>query len=482
MERAVSEDAEFLTARDLAAAFRNGERSVVETTRQLLDRIERLDVYTNAFVTVTHERALEDARRADEAFREGTAGPLCGLPYTLKDLVPTRGIATGYGSRVWYDPSPSADAPIVGRLAATGGVLLGKTTVPEHGFKGDSGNPLNGPCGNPWRVDRTPGGSSSGAAVAAAFGFGLLHQGSDSAGSIRIPAAFCGVFGHKPTFGLVANPPASDFALSHMGPLARTVEDAAMLLDAMVGFDPRDRLSVPPPESSFAAAVRDRPGPLRIAFSPDLGYAAVEPGVAALVAKAVEVFADLGHAVEQVDFGLQDPWWVERELLWSMFAARCPEAVLHREEVSPGLVRLVEHGRRRTAEAVGVALQARSEFLLAVETRLAGYDLMVCPTLPCTAFPIGNDDPGRVAGRAVDDLGWTMFCYPFNLTGQPAASVPCGILDGLPVGLQIVGRRLDDALVLRAAAAFEETKPFELPPFPWPRVSARPADPDDTGH
>jgi len=334
----VSDDVHRLGARELGAAFRRGERSAVETAEALLERIERLDGAANAFVTVTRERALEDARRADRSLRDGTAGPLCGVPYTLKDLVPTRGIPTGNGSRVWRVPAPVADAPVAERLAASGGVLLGKTTTPEHGFKGASGNPLNGPCGNPWQADRTPGGSSSGAAVAAALGFGPFHQGSDGAGSIRIPASFCGIFGHKPTFGLVAHPPASAFALSHVGPMTRTVDDAALLLDAMVGFDPRDRLSVPPPVASFAAALAEPLAPLRIAFSPDLGYAAVEPGVAACVAGVARTFADLGHDVEEVALGLADPWWIERELWWAMFASRCADALDHRDEVSPGLV------------------------------------------------------------------------------------------------------------------------------------------------
>jgi aspartyl-tRNA(Asn)/glutamyl-tRNA(Gln) amidotransferase subunit A len=461
----VSDEAGFLSAAALADSYRRRERSAVEVTREVLERIDRLDGEANALVTVTPERAIEDAERADRAFRDDTAGPLCGVPYTIKDLVPTRGIHTGYGSRVWRDEAPAADAPIAERLAASGAVLLGKTTVPEHGFKGDSGNPLNGPCPNPWRADRTPGGSSSGAAVAAAIGYGPLHQGSDGAGSIRIPSAFCGVFGHKPSFGLVAHPPASGFALSHLGPIARTVQDAALLLDAMAGFDTRDRLSLPTPEPSFAEALR-RPLPrLRIAFSPDLGYAAVEPDVAECVADAARSFEQLGHAVEQVDFGLDDPWWIERELWLSMFAASCPDALEHRDEVSPGLVRLVEQAAERGSAAVGVAIDARADLLLEVERRMAEYDLLLCPSLPCTAFALGDDQPATVAGREYDDLGWTQFCYPFNLTGQPACSVPCGLSDGLPVGLQIVGRRLEDALVLRAAAAYEAAHPFPLPPL-----------------
>jgi aspartyl-tRNA(Asn)/glutamyl-tRNA(Gln) amidotransferase subunit A len=454
----------FESAAELAAGLRRGEWSAVEVAEAVLDRIARLDADANAMVTVTPDRALEDAHRADAALRDGTAGPLCGVPYTLKDLVPTRGIPTGYGSRVWRDPSPSADHPVAERLAASGGVLLGKTTTPEHGFKGDSGNPLNGPCPNPWRRDRTPGGSSSGAAVAAALGYGPLHQGSDGAGSVRIPSSFCGVFGLKPTFGLVAHPQAGGFALSHIGPIARTVADAALLLDAMAGFDARDRLSVPPPVPSFAAELDAPLRPLRLAFSPDLGYAVVEPEVAACVERAARAFAELGHTVEPVELGLEDPWWIERELWISMFAALHPVDPGQRDDVTPGLVRLVDQAEGRGSRAVGRALDARSTLTLELERRLAGYDLLLCPTLPCTAFPLGDDQPAAVAGRPFDDLGWTQFCYPFNLTGQPAASVPCGLAGGLPVGLQIVGRRLDDALVLRAAAAYERAHPFQLPP------------------
>jgi aspartyl-tRNA(Asn)/glutamyl-tRNA(Gln) amidotransferase subunit A len=456
------------SAADLAAGYRSGQWSAVEVTQAMLDRICRLDGSSKAFVTVTSERALEDAERADRALRDGTAGPLCGVPYTLKDLVPTRGIPTGHGSRVWRDPVPTADAPIAERMARSGGVLLGKTTTPEHGFKGDSGNPLNGPCPNPWRSDRTPGGSSSGAAVAAAVGYGPLHQGSDGAGSIRIPASFCGVFGLKPSFGLVAHPAAGGFALSHLGPITRTVADAALLLDAMVGFDPRDRLSVPSPVASYAAELEVPLRPLRIAFSPDLGYAVVEPEVASCVERAASSFERLGHAVDQVELGLDDPWWIERELWISMFAALHPIEPEQRAQVSPGLVRLVDRAAGRDSRAVGLALDARAGLALELEQRLAGYDLLLCPTLPCTAFPLGEDQPAKVGGRLFDDLGWTQFCYPFNITGQPAASVPCGFAGGLPVGLQIVGRRLDDALVLRAAAAYEREYLFRPPPHSTP--------------
>jgi aspartyl-tRNA(Asn)/glutamyl-tRNA(Gln) amidotransferase subunit A len=452
------------SAADLAAGYRLGQWSAVEVTHAMLERISRRDGSSNAFVTVTPERAVEDAERADRAFRDGTAGPLCGVPYTLKDLVPTSGIPTGYGSRVWRDPSPAADAPVAERMARSGGVLLGKTTTPEHGFKADSGNPLNGPCPNPWRSDRTPGGSSSGAAVAAALCYGPLHQGSDGAGSIRVPASFCGVFGLKPSFGLVAHPAAGGFALSHLGPITRTVADAALLLDVLAGFDSRDRLSVPSPAASFAAELEVPLRPLRIAFSRDLGYAVVEPEVASCVARAASSFERMGHSVDEVELGLDDPWWIERELWISMFAALHPIEPERRAQVSPGLVRLVDRAAERDSRAVGIALNARSSLTLAIEQRLAGYDLLLCPTLPCTAFPLGDDQPASVGGRPFDDLGWTQFCYPFNITGQPAASVPCGFAGGLPVGLQIVGRRLDDALVLRAAAAYEREHPFRLPP------------------
>jgi len=455
-----------LAATELLDAYARRTLDPVEVAEATLARIEQVEPAVNAFVTITEARAHADARRASAAWAAGTAGPICGVPYSLKDLVATRGIPTGRGSLVWGVDDAGFDAPVAERLAAAGGVLLGKTTTPELGWKGDSGNRRNGPCHNPWQHGRTAGGSSGGTAAAAAARCGPLHQGSDGAGSVRIPAGFCGVVGLKPTYGLVAQYPASAVeTVSHVGPITRTVADCALMLDVMAGLDDRDRTSVAPPCASYLAALRRPLDRLRIACSPDLGYARIEDGVAARVAAAVDALRGLGHDVEEVALGLDDPWWIE-ETIWEtgMAALHDDRFEQVRDALDPGLAAVIESGRRRSGVELARAYQARVAWVDRLRQALEGYDLLVCPTLPCTAFAAGDDHPGTVAGRPVTYLGWTTLTYPFNLSGGAALTVPCGLADGLPVGLQIVGRRFADELVLRLGAAYEAS----VGPFPVP--------------
>ncbi len=462
----MTDDITTLDACQLLAAYGARTLDPVEVTEATLERIARLDGDINAFVTVTAERARSDARDASAAWAAGTAGPICGVPYSLKDLVTTRGIPTGRGSLVWGVEDAGFDAPVAERLAAAGGVLLGKTTTPELGWKGDSGNRRNGPCHNPWRQGRTAGGSSGGTAAAAAAGFGPLHQGSDGAGSVRIPASFCGVVGLKPTYGLVPQyPPSAIETVSHMGPITRTVADCALMLDVMAGADERDRISVDPPAGSYLAALRTPLQPLRIAWSADLSFGVVEPGVAARVAAAVDVVRDLGHDVREVALALDDPWEIERTIWEAALAAvHAPRLQECRDLLDPGLVPVIESGLALSGVEVAAAYQRRSAWVDRFRVALAGYDVLVCPTLPCTAFAAGDDHPGTVAGRVVSYLGWTTFTYPFNLTGGAALTVPCGFDDGLPVGLQVVGRRFADATVLALGAAYEAAVgPFAVP-------------------
>jgi len=455
-----------LTAVELLDAYRRRTLDPVEVVEATLARIEQVEPAVNAFVTVTEARAHADARAASAAWAAGTAGPICGVPYSLKDLVVTRGIPTGRGSLVWAMEDPPYDAPVAERLNDAGGVLLGKTTTPELGWKGDSGNRRNGPCHNPWQRGRTAGGSSGGTAAAAMSSCGPLHQGSDGAGSVRIPAGFCGAVGLKPTYGLIAQYPASAVeTVSHIGPITRTVADCALMLDVMAGVDERDRTSIAPPCPSYLKAL-DRPlERLRIAYSPDLGYAHIEEGVARHVARAVEALRDLGHDVEETSLGLEDPWWIE-QTIWEtgMAALHADRLAEVRDALDPGLVAVIESGLERSGVDVARAYQARVGWVDRLRLALEGYDLLVCPTLPSTAFAAGDDHPGTVAGRPVTYLGWTTLTYPFNLSGGAALTVPCGLADGLPVGLQIVGRRFADELVLRLGAAYEAS----VGPFPVP--------------
>jgi aspartyl-tRNA(Asn)/glutamyl-tRNA(Gln) amidotransferase subunit A len=339
-----------------------------------------------------------------------------------------------------------------------GGVIVGKTTTPELGWKGVTDGPLTGITRNPWDLSRTPGGSSGGAAAAVALGMAPLALGTDGGGSVRIPAGFTGVFAHKPTYGRVPHFPASPFGtLAHVGPITWSAEDAGLLLDVISGPDSRDWSALPP--AAPATAPADVRG-LRIAFSPALGFAAVDPEVAAVVEKAVSVFADLGARVDPADPGFADP--VEAfHVLWFSGAAKSVESLTpaQREALDPGLREIAEEGARYSALDYLTATACRMELGRLMGAFHEEYDLLVTPTLPLPAFEAGHEaPPGRPPARWTS---WTPFTYPFNLTQQPAASVPCGVTSaGLPVGLQVVGPRHADARVLAACRAFERALPW----------------------
>lgn len=386
------------------------------------------------------------------------------MPFGVKDLVLTQGVRTTRGSAIFADTVPEEDAPAVARLKAAGAILLGKTNTPEFGAKGDTSNRLFGVTRNPWQRTLTAGGSSGGAAAAVAAGLGPLQLGTDGAGSIRIPASFCGIFGYKPSYGRVPTYPASPtWPLSHAGPMTRTVRDAALMLQVMAAPDGRDLFALEStPEDYLAACERGVQG-LRVAWSPDLGYATVDPEVRALAEAAARRFADLGCIVEEADPGFADPV----EPLLVLFCAGIGAAVADyladwRQQLDPALVEIAEYALSLDAMAYVRASVARHTFWYSVRPFFERYDLLLTPTLACRPFPAGQPRPEQIAGRPLAHaIAWIPFTYPFNLTGQPAASVPCGFTsDGLPVGLQIVGRRFADATVLAAAAAYEAIAPW----------------------
>lgn len=454
----------YLSASELIALYRRGELSPVEVTEAVLERIAQLDPQINAFVTVTPERAMEDARRAEAAYRAGgETPPLAGVPLSIKDLVPTKGIRTTRGSLLDADWVPDFNPVFVQRLYDAGAVMLGKTNTPEGGWKGETTNRVAGTTRNPWNLEKTPGGSSGGAAAALAAGMGPLAQGGDGAGSIRIPAAFSGVFGHKPSFGRVPYPGSSPTHLAHTGPMSRTVRDAALMLDVMAGPDPSDRYSLAK-APSFAEDIEGGIGGLRIAWSLDLGYASVDPEVGELAAAAARRFEELDCTVEEAHPGLEDPW----EIIDILFTIGQAGAYAGRlEEVAPlldqGRLRQIERAGRWSAVDMQVALSRRDAYWDGMRTFFERYDLLITPAMPMTAFEAGRDFPPEIDEDSTNYLKWTPFTYPFNLTGQPSAAVPCGFTsEGLPVGIQITGRWRDDATVLRAAARFEELQPWHV--------------------
>lgn len=454
----------YMSASELVDRYTSRDLSPVEAVSAILARIEQLNPKLTAFTTVSGDIALSQAKEAEQSYatKEGAPAALCGVPFSIKDLTPTKGIRTARGSLIDPDWIPSEDPPVVERLYAAGGIILGKTNTPELGWKGDSGNRVFGPTFNPWRLDRTAGGSSGGAGAAIAAGMGPLAQGSDGAGSVRIPASFCGIFGLKPSFGLVPQYPSSAVGdLSHLGPMTRTVRDAAMMLNAVAGADARDRLSWSS-SIDYTAELEDGVRGLRIAWSPTLGYADVDPDVAQTTAAAALSFADLGATVDEVDPGLPDPADI-LDIMWSgamagHFAGRLESVG---GLIDYGLRATIERTLSGSAGELANAMQRRNAYYAGMREFMESYDLLLTPTMPRTAFTAGLDEPDNWQRETISPLDWTPFTFPFNITGQPAATVPCGFDRlGLPIGLQIVGRWKDDPSVLRAARAFEQAKPW----------------------
>jgi aspartyl-tRNA(Asn)/glutamyl-tRNA(Gln) amidotransferase subunit A len=455
----MAKDLAWFSAVKLLKGYRKRRFSPVEVTSAVLDRIAVHNGALNAFCHVDAEAALNAARASERRWAKGMPqGRLDGVPVSIKDLILTAGMPTLRGSQTIDPHQPfDIDAPVTARLRESGAIILGKTTTPEFGWKGVTDSPLTGITRNPWDRTRTPGGSSGGAAVAVATGMGPLAIGTDGGGSIRIPAAFTGIFGLKPSFGRVPAWPLSPFGtVAHVGPLARSVEDAAIMLNVIAEPDARDWHALPYDGRDFAAGLYKGIEGFRIAFSPRLGHVEVDPEVARVVRQAVRVLRDLGAKVEEVDPGFADPMPEFRVLWWSgarALAAGIPEAKRHLLERD--LADVVASAASISLDDYLGAIARRGQLGAAMRQFMARFDLLVTPTLPIPAFEVGKLAP------QVDDNGkwvnWTPFTYPFNLTQQPAASICCGFTrKGLPVGLQLIGRMFEDHTVMRSAFAFEQ--------------------------
>jgi aspartyl-tRNA(Asn)/glutamyl-tRNA(Gln) amidotransferase subunit A len=454
----------FTPATELARLLAARTVSAVELTETVLRRIETLEPSINAMATVTAERALEQARRADAALARGESlGPLHGIPVTVKDLFPVAGVPMESGSHIRKGYVPDFDVPFAERLVGAGAVLLGKTTTSEFGWTGVSRSPLTGITSNPWRLGYNAGASSAGAGAAAAAGYGPLHQGSDGAGSIRMPSHFSGVFGIKASYGRVPNwPVRNNDQASHVGPMTRTVADAALMLRVMAGPHPLDHFSLEAEPADYPAHLDEGVTGLRVAFSPDLGHARVDPEVADLARSAAGVFAELGCAMEEpeVPFGPLGP-----ELIRFMWAAHELELAEHlprwEAKMDPGLVACIRSADGTSALDYLTMRSRKLAYVEQVHRFFERYDLLLTPAVSVAAFPADRLQPEHWPQHEWDWVSWAEFSYPFNFSHNPAASIPCGFTaDGLPVGLQIVGRRLEDLTVLKAAAAFEAARPW----------------------
>lgn len=460
-----------VSAVELVGRYRRRDLSPVEVARACLARIERWNGMVGAFCVVDAEGALAQARASEERWRrDEPVGPLDGVPATIKDIVLMRGFPTRRGSRTTEGATPDVeDAPATARLREAGAVLLGKTTTPEFGWKAVTDNPPGEVARNPWDTALTAGGSSGGAAVAAALGMGALHLGTDGGGSIRIPASFCGIVGLKPTFGRVPAWPLSPFGtVAHLGPMARTVEDAALMLTVLARPDARDWHALPWDDGcDWSTGLKQGVAGLRVAVSERLGALEIDAGVLRAFRAAVRTFEDLGARVETVEPDLGEArdvfahhWF---PAAGRVLAALPPERLAL---VDPGLREMGEEGAAYHADDLMDARRARGNLGVALQLLLTErYDVLLTPAVAVLPFAAGTErpDPERQE-RWID---WAGFSYPFNLSQQPAASVPCGLTEGgLPAGLQIVAAKYREDLVLRAARAFEAARPWSLPEAP----------------
>ena len=467
----------YAAATDLAQAFRARTLSPVELLTALLDRIERLNPRINAFVTLLGEQALEEAQAAEQHFMstpEEDVEALCGLPVMVKDLTPTAGVRTTFGSRRHADNVPSQDALIWARLKAQGAILLGKTTTPEFGMNGVTESALTGVTNNPWDVTRTVGGSSGGSAAALAAGFGPLATGSDGGGSIRVPSSFCGIVGLKASPGRI--PYDSEGSrydnVSVVGPMTRTVRDNALLLSLIAGPDSFDPFALPEANIDYLARLEGATvRGLRVAFSPDLGNPPIEPAVSEALARAAHVFErELGAKVDQVEIELPDPseyfirWWGPQIALDLDEMARAGDETFR--DFSTAALGFAEQARDTTAaDYARVQYKERAQIHDAFAALFAQHDLLLMPTTPMVAFPHPGPESGplEIAGESVayPALADQRCTEAISHAGYPAITIPCGVSpDGLPVGLQIAGPHRADAAILEAAAAFEAVMPW----------------------
>ena len=459
----------FIPATELQRLYRARKTSPLEVMQAVLARVDAVNPRLNAIVTLARESALKTAKAATAALKKkgGKLGPLHGVPVTIKDLTHTKGIRTTWGSKVFEHYVPEEDALIVERLKAAGAIVLGKTNTPEFGAGGNTFNAVFGATRNPWNTALTCGGSSGGAAVALATGMGPIAQGSDLGGSLRTPAAFCGVVGFRTTPGLVPMHPAllGWDSLGVTGPMARTVGDAALMLSAVAGPDDRSPMSYDVDTAAFSRAVKSPSiRGWRIAWTPDLnGLIPVDTEVAQVAEAATRVFRSLGAKVESAccDFSeVNDIVLGTRGL--SMVANHADKLAQWKDQMQKGLVWNIEQGLALTSRDIAKALTLRTQLWQRVRAFMETRELLLLPTVAVPPFPVEQPYPTHINGKPLDNYTqWFFLTYGITVTGLPVISVPCGFTrSGLPVGLQIVGRRRQEAMVLRAAAAFEAAAPW----------------------
>jgi amidase len=453
----------FLSATELARRIRVREVSCEQVMRAHLGRISRVNPKVNAIVTlVPEEQAMAAARAADEKLARGEpVGPLHGLPIAHKDLLPTKGMRTTFGSPIYRDFVPDTDAILVERFRAAGAILIGKTNTPEFGAGSQTFNPVFGATRNPWDLSKTCGGSSGGAAVALACGMLPIADGSDFGGSLRNPASFCNVAGFRPSAGRVPSWPALNAwsGMPVLGPMARTVEDLALVLSATAGPDPRAPLSIAEPGSVFAGSLERAFRGVRIAWSRDLGGLPVDPRVLAALAPGRAVLEALGARVDAADPDLSDAHEVFRTVRAFNFELSYADLLkTRRQDMKDTVIWNIEEGARLTGPQVARAEARRTILYHRVRSFMEQYEFIAAPVVQVPPFDVNQPWVTEIDGRPMETyLDWMKSCYLISATGLPALSVPCGFTpEGLPVGLQLIGRHQDDLGVLQLGYAFQQ--------------------------
>ncbi|KKM26732.1 hypothetical protein LCGC14_1581810 [marine sediment metagenome] len=457
-----------MSACEMKQKIKNQELTSEEITEIIIERIEKFNPLVNAYCTPTFDLAREMARKADALVKRNEKMPhLNGIPTSIKDLAMVKGVRTTFGSKIFENYTPEEDSVCVKRLKDAGCVILGKTNTPEFGFKGVTDNLIFGTTKNPWDLEKTTGGSSGGAAAAETLGLSILAHGSDGAGSIRLPASFCGVYGFKPSYGRIPNYPQNflfgEF-LKHNGSITRYVKDAALMLDVMKGPHDGDKNSLPADNLSYLDMIDEKPKKLEIGYSLDLGYAkAIEPEVEKNILDSVQKFERFGWNVKPVKIKIRKPELPFYTLWTSMVAYDFkPKLNKWRDKMDPDFVKLIDAGMGYSGLSIMKAIKARNKIFENFFQYFKNYDILITPTTAVTAFKLGIMFPPKINGKNVSPTGWQPFSFPFNLTGNPAASIPCGwSSERLPIGMQIIGRRFDDITVLQVSKAFEEISPWQ---------------------
>ena len=463
------EDVCFISAYELREKLKNQELNSQEVIEIIIERIKKINLKVNAYSTSAFDLAREMAKKADDAIKKGdNLGLLHGIPTSIKDLEDTKGIRTTKGCKIYENNIPLKDDVIVKRLKDAGAIILGKTNTPSLGYKGVTDNMIFGTTKNPWNLERTCGGSSGGAASAIASGLGPLASGSDGGGSIRIPSSFCGVYGLKPNFGRIPHDRMRYMgylgSFVHKGPIVRYVKDAALMLDVMAGEDELDRYSLPKPNFSYIEKLKEKLKNVKIGYSLDLGFVeALDPEVKKSVLESSKKFEKLNWSVEKSNIILPKPakaHWI----LWSSGFAYMlkPYLAQWEDKLEPQLIEIVKVGLKYSVDNIKWAEIRREMVYEEICRNFKNFDILITPTLACPAFELNIPFPKKIDGKEVKAGEWLSYTYPFNLSGHPAASIPCGwSSDGLPIGMQIIGKRFDEVKVLQVSKAFEELAPWQ---------------------